>query len=358
MATTRGDLLSSVISDGTAITLEFPAAHEQVLASGLVGAVVFPTVLGLAQVALHKPLRLTSSSSLSSLAGGATVFAACLAASYTTVHFYAVSRALLPSRQPESTPSTAVGLSHRDLLLSTAGGVVFFKAFGGKFSSVLPSNILRPGSFARHPIPVNTASYASSGQKKFMQEIGRRHGCHTCGRKRVDKFVADHQPPSKLVQDSNVVQAYYPQCSNCSSLQGVAVNKGKLVHVVTHPFALRAYHLFLPIPLGLALFKRSVQQKHGAVLLEAIAAPSQSGTQESEGNTSVAHEQQQRRTPQDKTSSDPSADVSKPLSDFSANFPLLIVWQRVLNFLDSLHPCGRFHMTIWAFSIIAALGCL
>lgn len=344
-----------------AVTLTFPSTPEKLLISGGAGAATFPTVLGLAQVVLFKSLRLSSGSVLASVAGGASVFVAGFAASYVTIQGYALSNDWLPT----ATIQYSVQISNKDLLLSAATGVVVFRALGGKFSKILPSNLLQPGSFAQRAIPVNSALHASDGQKKIIQELGKQYGCHTCGRKRVAQFVADHQPPTKLNQSSNTasLQWYYPQCRSCSSLQGAALSRGRRVSVVVHPFSLRTYHIFLPIPLVLAYVKKASGQEiyhlNQAPSACVHSVPTQTGLVDAVTTSTRSKAKAQEKVEQSSycRNGNPSfeAGLSNPLAD---RFPLLIVWEGLMNFLDSFHPCGRFHITIWAFTIIAALGSL
>ena len=43
--------------------------------------------------------------------------------------------------------------------------------------------------------------------------------------------------------------------------------------------------------------------------------------------------------------------------EVALNFPLFIIWRRIVHFFDSFHdPLASFHMTLWAFTVVAALG--
>ena len=47
------------------------------------------------------------------------------------------------------------------------------------------------------------------------------------------------------------------------------------------------------------------------------------------------------------------------ISELVSNFPLLIVWKRAVQFLDSFkNPGDGFHIMLWAFVIVAAWGTL
>ena len=327
---------SGIITQRPVAIIDYPPTPVQLAAGGVAGAVTFPAVLGIAQVALFKPLRLTSGSRLCSLAGGTAVFMAGFAASCAVVTSYSLSRSLAvrDSTNRSSSSSSSVELVFKDLLISGVVSMVVFRAVGGRFSMVLPSNLLQPGSFSRYAIPVNEAPYASKGQKMIIQDLGRKHGCHTCGlRSRFIQYCADHQPPTKLLREGHP-QWYHPHCKRCSDLQGAAMNKtNNRVAVVTHPFSLRSYHIFLPVPLALAFMKshspQSSSQQYDAPQPEEPAiVPTAAAIDRSPPPSNKQHQQHL----------------------LVANFPFLIVWQKTLAFLESLHPCGRFHITLlWVF---------
>ena len=45
------------------------------------------------------------------------------------------------------------------------------------------------------------------------------------------------------------------------------------------------------------------------------------------------------------------------IPELVSNFPLLIVWKRAVQFLDSFkNPGDGFHIMLWAFVIVAAWG--
>jgi len=130
--------------------------------------------------------------------------------------------------------------------------LIAFKVLGGRFWSIPPSSYTSLGSFARvsHSIPAKM-NYATSAQRKVIETVGRRWGCHTCGSRMVFartkpslsggatsivKFHADHMPPRSVVNamDSRwwrrllriqVKQRFYPQCVSCSNVQGSILSK-------------------------------------------------------------------------------------------------------------------------------------
>jgi hypothetical protein len=55
---------------------------------------------------------------------------------------------------------------------------------GGRFSSLLPSDLSKPGALAFESIPAkthNSEDYATAGVKRELARMFRRDGCHHCG---------------------------------------------------------------------------------------------------------------------------------------------------------------------------------
>ena len=368
--------MSSSVSLPTSLTF------RELLATSVTGAVVFPAVLGLGQVAVFKPLRLVHSSPLASVIGCVSVLAAGCVASAAAVQVISLSRRWQSisdtTQAPASSANSSVDFGAQELLVSTVASTVLFRALGGRFSSVLPSHLLRPGAFAREWIPVR-ATQATERQRTIVRELGRRHGCHSCGTRSVKQFHADHQPPTKLHNNGGKTpgdngtgsQRLYPQCNKCSSTQGAALAHGgaaaksKWSVIRTHPLSLRSYHLFLPVPLAVAYLKRSgglVTQSNTSPLSASSKAVSErgDGTKEAERG-GREREAEQKRTV--------SREVARPQTGLHAlfgesnlpnlirDFPLLIIWNRLVYFLDSFRNAGdAFHITLLAFSVVAALG--
>jgi len=143
-------------------------------------------------------------------------------------------------------------------------GALAYKALGGRFRTMLPSDVRYPGAFAKESIPANGKAYANEVQRKSILSLYRRYGCHHCGSKRGSP-IGDHMPPNKSThggvdgslgpvnwQEPNEVvyrvlrklpgggnrfppprQRYYPQCESCSSKQSYALRANKRV-VVMH----------------------------------------------------------------------------------------------------------------------------
>lgn len=217
------------------------------LSAGVVGCVTFPACLGLIQRVVFAPLRITSSMRMfASLFGSGAVFTSAGVASLATITTYSQLQGSRDTR-----------LSNGELCAASLVGVVIFKALGGRFNAALPSNLFKPGAFAYNWIPARWERYAAHYERHLMQQIGGKHGCHSCGT-RSGKFIADHQPPIKLSSPGELLK-FYPHCRKCSSLQGNALSRIKpsRVAVRTHT-SLRLYHLFLPIPLFMTMFKQHI----------------------------------------------------------------------------------------------------
>eukprot|EP00605_Chrysophyceae_sp_TOSAG23-4_P000761 GSChrysophyteH1.ASY1.ANO1.850.1 assembled CDS len=135
------------------------------------------------------------------------------------------------------------------------------------FRTALPSSLLTVGAYApnalSHPFTNGVATYhpvATTAQRYTMQRLGSVHGCHHCGNRQTllrMPFIADHMPPSKMVQKANkkwyrnlpisslswpaVKQRLFPQCQSCFSKQGGAVRAG--IHTLVYGSPLRSWVL-------------------------------------------------------------------------------------------------------------------
>ncbi|MGO4389676.1 RHS repeat domain-containing protein, partial [Microvirga sp. 2YAF29] len=96
---------------------------------------------------------------------------------------------------------------------------------GGKYSGRAGSpNTLEPGPYAKDPMPARGPGRNwNSDERKTMNRQGYENGCHTCGTKdpgtKSGNFVPDHQPPTGTIPPGQP-QNLYPQCIDCSRLQG------------------------------------------------------------------------------------------------------------------------------------------
>ena len=382
--------------------LQASLASNELLATTAVGAATFPTVLALSQTAIFKPLRITCTARLAPIFGGLSVSLAGFTASFTAIKAYSLIQDSLSSANGDNTGTRkSLSFSTPELIISTVSSVVIFRALGGRFSSVLPSHLFHPGAFAVERVPaVRGQQSAVSTEKALIRDYGRRYGCHTCGKKQVKMFVCDHQPPSHLLRKNNsssiavtsersagelkvdvpsssnanstengatVKQFFYPQCYNCSSMQGGLLNGGNQSKaIIAHPFSLRLYHVFLPVPFTIAYLKSSLQDTSSLAQLAATTSSGGVLKKFSSKTVEVAQERVEKATQTSKGSVAVASSNKNSLRSFIqesdipelvSNFPLLIVWKRAVQFLDSFkNPGDGFHIMLWAFVIVAAWG--
>ena len=388
--------------------LQASLASSELLATTAVGAVTFPTVLALTQTAIFKPLRITCAGRLAPIFGSLSVSLAGFTASFAAIKACSLMQ---DSLRGENSDSSSTGkplpFSTPELVISTVSSVVIFRALGGRFSSVLPSHLFHPGAFAVERVPAIRGQQPSvPSEKALIRDYGRKYGCHTCGKKRVNLMVCDHQPPSHLLRKNNssstiassgksagkvkvdmpsssntnsnnniengakVKQFFYPQCYECSSMQGGLLNGGdQSKMIITHPFSLRLYHVFLPVPFTIAFLKSTLQDESGMSSLAKLARTTSSGDALktfSSKKTEAAQEKVEKATQTTKGSIAVASSNKNSLrsfiqesdiSELVSNFPLLILWKRAVQFLDSFkNPGDGFHIMLWAFVIVAAWG--
>ena len=276
--------------------LQTSLASNELLATTAVGAVTFPTIMVLAQTTIFKPLRITCADRLAPIFGGLSVSLVGFTVSFAAIKACSlVQDSLNDANSDNAGARNVLSFSTPELVISTVSSVVIFRALGGRFLSVLPSHLFHPGAFAVERVPALCGQQAAvTTEKVFIRDYSRRYGCHTCGKKQVKMFVCDHQPPSHLLRKTNssstavsgersaagevkvnvmsssnangtengatVKQFFYPQCYDCSSMQGGLLNGGNQSRtIITHPFSLRLYHVFLPVPFTIAYLKSSLQ---------------------------------------------------------------------------------------------------
>eukprot|EP01135_Chromosphaera_perkinsii_P009032 Nk52_evm50s1569 gene=Nk52_evmTU50s1569 len=153
-------------------------------------------------------------------------------------------------RERWSDKSRFMFYSFAEMNFLALGSIFVFKVLlRGRFSSLAPSNVFFPGAFANRKMAslpsYELREYATSHERVKIQKFGKTYGCHSCGTKK-GPFIADHQPPNKQALDM-IAQRYYPQCQNCSQIQAEAV-KNNTTALIAHPFSLRLYHSFAPLP--------------------------------------------------------------------------------------------------------------
>jgi hypothetical protein len=154
------------------------------------------------------------------------------------------------------------GMRTSCLILGTS--LLTFRALGGRYFSLLPSDYASLGAF-RSAVTSTPAGldYADSRHRGAIEMAGRVAGCHTCGTRRAAVYIADHQPPLKLVKRQNagflrrrvlgpVSQSFFPQCAECSLVQSRAVRlepSKRPLHY--HLSTFRPYHLTGAVLAGL-----------------------------------------------------------------------------------------------------------
>jgi hypothetical protein len=169
-----------------------------------------------------------------------------------------------------------------------AAGAALFAAGGGRFWAVSPSCLTSLGAFARPArgsLPA-TLEYASKSERGAIQALGRRFGCHSCGKWARTSFVADHMPPLSEVRVANralwrrllrrpVAQRFYPQCTSCSALQSVAAgaaSAGRALpaaqRAVLHAPALRAPATYAGVALVATLLAAEAGSRAAALALQ------------------------------------------------------------------------------------------
>eukprot|EP00878_Enallax_costatus_P006778 GHUV01007105.1.p1 GENE.GHUV01007105.1~~GHUV01007105.1.p1 ORF type:complete len:356 (+),score=121.12 GHUV01007105.1:733-1800(+) len=147
-------------------------------------------------------------------------------------------------------------------LAMAATGLNLMQGLGGRFSSLMPSDLSKPGALAFESIPArpdNSEAYAKPSVKRELARIFKRDGCHHCGSTR-GPVIGDHMPPNKIVlgekaninkilqeipgiqkvrdmlglagRDGRPLQRFYPQCQKCSIKQATAMRNGKRVLVL------------------------------------------------------------------------------------------------------------------------------
>ncbi|KAK9811873.1 hypothetical protein WJX72_011567 [[Myrmecia] bisecta] len=86
-------------------------------------------------------------------------------------------------------------MRRNDLLLDAVLGIALFKVMGGRFRSLLPSDLFKAGAMARESIPAKGAGYANDVSRVELLRMMKRDGCHHCGRKRrtVDRELGTMQ---------------------------------------------------------------------------------------------------------------------------------------------------------------------
>ena len=154
------------------------------LSSGL-GVITFPLCLAALQTGISRPLRMTSNIRvIGSVCGGLSVLisgsTSSLAFLYSTVLLKEVKdnsvKATVEkflSFVPEDRRSISISDCYKDIPVYGFASLCMFKLLGGKFRSVLPSNLIYPGAFAKGYIPAKGQNYASNAVKQKLTLLGK-----------------------------------------------------------------------------------------------------------------------------------------------------------------------------------------
>lgn len=164
-----------------------------------------------------------------------------------------------PLLHPHREPDAALRLTSHGVTAA-----VWFRMVGGRFRTVCHSSLMFPGAHACESIPARPHIYATTKERDLINQLGRTHGCHTCGHRPVigswpsRSYNADHQPPNKYaaaVASASYFKTpavrFYPQCTVCSSDQGgaamaAAKRSTRVPLKPSHPTAYGLAHLWLP----------------------------------------------------------------------------------------------------------------
>ncbi|KII65338.1 hypothetical protein RF11_02758 [Thelohanellus kitauei] len=115
--------------------------------------------------------------------------------------------------------------SYQDIIVMFVFGILLYRfILWENFMRILPSDLTSPGAFCRRDgrIKAPDNPIITSTIRRSIQKIGKKYGCHSCGRK-ASEFIVDHIPPTSLFRNGilgqRVTQYLYPQCALCSHKQ-------------------------------------------------------------------------------------------------------------------------------------------
>mmetsp|Transcript_337 Transcript_337/g.969 ORF Transcript_337/g.969 Transcript_337/m.969 type:complete len:397 (-) Transcript_337:497-1687(-) len=117
---------------------------------------------------------------------------------------------------PRRAQVAMVGVRREDLLMDAAAGLLLWKALRGRWSSVMPSDLFRPGALQRTSVPASAVAagrrgkdfapkYSNHAQSKLLQLALEKDGCHHCGRT-TGRVTADHIPPNVIAYGAGYKQ--------------------------------------------------------------------------------------------------------------------------------------------------------
>ena len=135
---------------------------------------------------------------LGPLCGLVGVGVASALAGQTALH---LRHALLPPGEARAAARLPPPWRVDGMLVDAALGVALFKGMGGRFRSVMPSDLTRVGAVAVESMPTRGIEYASAGKRRELLRFFRRDGCHHCGTRRGE-VIGDHMPPNKVALEA------------------------------------------------------------------------------------------------------------------------------------------------------------
>ena len=95
--------------------------------------------------------------------------------------------------------SKSISYKHIEYITYSMVGIIMLYLSGRNILQFAPSNIIHKGAFGKtkYAIESNGANYANQIQRKKLQLLGRKHGCHHCGTTISKLYHGDHIPPNK-----------------------------------------------------------------------------------------------------------------------------------------------------------------
>ncbi|EKX42708.1 hypothetical protein GUITHDRAFT_111380 [Guillardia theta CCMP2712] len=207
-----------------------PILSERVACS--VAAVVsYVCVLQLGQgISLAAKISHYTSKGLpASVIGFNSVAVAGLVAGEASHNMYQTLRSNAP-RLYGRRPAPSRERSNIDRLQDLFFSLIFYKLIlRGAFRTIAPTDLTKPGVFAREWVETRGENYATYGQRVRVGQVGWKRGCHHCGSRfpggvlgLTKKWICDHQPPNKIVSLGES-QRFYPHCRGCSQAQSLTL---------------------------------------------------------------------------------------------------------------------------------------
>ncbi|GAB4821650.1 hypothetical protein N2152v2_008696 [Parachlorella kessleri] len=147
-------------------------------------------------------------------------------------------------RNPLQEPLRGVRL--QDMLVDAALGIALYKVMGGRFRSVMPSDLTKVGAIARESLPAAGVEYASEANRRELLRMYRtaaitvaRDGAYVAaGRTSLVRLPVVKQAAEALgIPTGPPRQRYFPQCISCSQKQSAAIRNDRVAlvfHEVLH----------------------------------------------------------------------------------------------------------------------------